>query len=75
MTTLIWCERSGDNVYFDLSRFGLLSSFYLKLVNGNVGIGTAKLNVAEFRDMIDELGKKKVKKEPYKKQKRCLKKC
>ena len=29
---------SGDNEYFDLTRFGPLSSFYLKLVNANIGI-------------------------------------
>ena len=29
---------SGDNEYFDPTRFGPLSSFYLKLINANIGI-------------------------------------
>ena len=28
--------RSGGNAYFDFPKFGPLSSFYLKLVNGNI---------------------------------------
>ena len=58
--------RSGDNEYFDFNRFGPLSSFYLKLVNGNIGIGVVKLNTKEFRNKIDKLERKKAKKQSYK---------
>ena len=51
--------RSGDNQYFDFNKFGTLSSFYLKLVNGNVGINVAKLNMNEFKNEIDGLKKRK----------------
>ena len=34
--------REGGNVYFDFTRSGPLSSFYLKLINGNIGISVAK---------------------------------
>ena len=54
--------RSGDNQYFDFNKFGPLSSFYLKLVNGNIGINVAKLNMNEFKNEIDGLKKKKAKK-------------
>ena len=30
--------KSGDNEYFDFNRSGRLSSVYLKLVNGDIGI-------------------------------------
>ena len=58
--------RSGDNEYFNFNRFGSLSSFYLKLVNGNIGIGVVKLNTKEFRNEIDKLERKKAKKQSYK---------
>ena len=58
--------RSGQNKYFDFNRFGPLFSFCLKLINGNIGISVAKLNMKEFRDEIDGLKGKKTKKEPYK---------
>ena len=58
--------RSGDNEYFDFNRFGPLSSFYLKLVNGSIGIGVVKLNTKEFRNEIDKLERKKAKKQSYK---------
>ena len=58
--------RSGDNEFFDFNRFGPLSSFYLKLVNGNIGIGVVKLNTKEFRNKIDKLERKKAKKQSYK---------
>ena len=54
--------RSGDNEYFDFTRFGLLSSFYLKLINANTGISVTKLNMKEFKNDVDRLKKKKVKK-------------
>ena len=34
--------RSGDNEYFDFTKFGPLSSFHLKLVNGNIGVNVVK---------------------------------
>ena len=34
--------RTGGNVYFDFARSGTLSSFYLKLINGNIGNSVAK---------------------------------
>ena len=58
--------RSGENKYFDFNRFVPLFSFCLKLINGNIGISVAKLNMKEFRDEIDRLKGKKAKKEPYK---------
>ena len=53
--------RSDDDEYFNFTRFGLLSSFYLKLINGNIGISVAKLNMEEFRDEIKRLDNKKAK--------------
>ena len=61
--------KSGDNKYFDFTRFWLLSSFYLKLINGDISINAAKLSIKEFKNEIDRLEKKKTKKEPYKKNK------
>ena len=58
--------KSDDNRYFNFTRFGPLSSFYLKLVNGNIGIDVVKLNIKEFRDEIERTEGKKAKKEPYK---------
>ena len=57
--------RSGENKYFDFNRFVPLFSFCLKLINGNIGISVAKLNMKEFRDKIDRLKGKKAKKELY----------
>ena len=54
--------RSGDNEYSDFTKFGLLSSFYLKLVNGNIGVNVVKLNINEFKNEIDRLRKKKKRK-------------
>ena len=56
-------------MHCDFSRFGPLSSLYLKLVNGNIGVGVAKLNMKEFRDEIKRLKDKKKKRDPYKKNK------
>ena len=53
--------RSDDDEYFNFTRFGLLSSFCLKLINGNIGISVAKLNMEEFRDEIKRLDNKKAK--------------
>ena len=41
--------KSGDKVFFDFNRFGLLSCFYLRLMIGNISINNAKLSLNEFR--------------------------
>ena len=56
-------QKSSDNQYFDFNRFGPLSSVYLKLVNGSIGINVLKLRLQEFQDEIDKLINKKTKKE------------
>ena len=53
--------RSGDNEYFDFTRIGPLSSFYLNMINANIGINVAKLNMKEFKNKIDWLKRKKAK--------------
>ena len=53
--------RSGGNEYFDFTRFRPLSSVYLKLVNGNIGINIVKLKLKEFTNEIDSLKRKKAK--------------
>ena len=58
--------RSGDNEYFDCTRFGPLSSFYLKLINGSTGINVAKLKLKELKNDINSLKRKKVKNQLYK---------
>ena len=50
--------RSAE--YFDFTRFGLLSSFYLKLMNRSIGINVSKLK--EFKNEIHSLKRKKAKK-------------
>ena len=55
--------KSGHKKYFDFTRFGPLSSFYLKLINGNIDIRVVKLNMREFKKEINRLEKKKTKKE------------
>ena len=62
--------KSGDNQYFDFNKSGPLSSVYLQLVNGDIGINVLKLRLQEFRDEIDKLIKKKTKKKPCKKNKK-----
>ena len=62
--------KSGDNEYFDFTRFRPLSSFYLKLINGSIGINTAKLKLKEFKNEIDSLKRKKAKKQSYKENKK-----
>ena len=57
--------KSSDNQYFDFNRFRPLSSVYLKLVNGGIGINVLKWRLKEFKDDIDKLINKKTKKEPY----------
>ena len=42
--------KSGDNKYFDFSRFGSLPSFYLRLTNSRIGSNLEKLNMKEFKD-------------------------
>ena len=37
--------RSGDYEHFDFTRFGTLSSVYLKMVNRSIGINFAKLKL------------------------------
>ena len=56
--------KSDDNKYFDFgfTRFGPLSSFYLKLMNGDIGVNVVKLNMKKFKKEIDMLEKKKTKK-------------
>ena len=54
--------RSGNNECIDFTRFGLLSSVYWKLVNGNV----VKLKLKEFKNEIDSLKRKTAKKQSYK---------
>ena len=58
--------RSGDNEYFDSARFGMLSSFYLKLINGSISINAAKLKLKEFKNEIHSLKGKKAKIHSYK---------
>ena len=50
--------KSSDKKYFDLT----LSSFCLKLINGNIDINVVKLNMKEFKKEINRLEKKKTKK-------------
>ena len=54
--------KSGDKKYFDFNRFGLLSSVYLKLMNGDIDIDVVKLNMEEFKKEIDRIEKKENKK-------------
>ena len=61
--------KSGGNKYFNLTGFGLLSTFYLKLINRDISIDATKLNIKKFKKEIDSL------KTLQKKLKRCLKKC
>ena len=58
--------RSVDIEYFDFTRFGPLSSVYLKLVNGSIGINFAKLKLKELKNKIDYLKRKKAKKQSSK---------
>ena len=51
--------RSAE--YFDFTRFELISSFYLKLMNGSIGINVSKLK--EFKNEIHSLKRKKAKKQ------------
>ena len=61
--------KSGDNKYFNFTKFGPLSSFYLKLMNGDIGIDAVKLNMEEFKKEIDRLEKKRAKKKALQKNK------
>ena len=54
--------KPGDKKYFDFNRFGLLSSVYLKLMNGDIDIDVVKLNMEEFKKEIDRIEKNKTKK-------------
>ena len=45
--------KSGDKKYFDFTRFGPLSSFYLKLINGNIGNNVVKLNMKKLKKEIN----------------------
>ena len=49
-------HRSGD---FDFTRFGPLSSFYFKLINGSIDINVSKLKLKEFKNELDSLKKRK----------------
>ena len=56
--------KSGDNKYFDFTRFGTLSSFYLKLINGDISINAAKLSIKNLKTRQIGLKKRKQKKTP-----------
>ena len=58
--------RSGDNEHFDFTRFRQLSSVYLKLVNGSIGINVVKLKLKEFKNEIESLKRRKARKQSYK---------
>ena len=58
--------RSDDNEYFDFTRFGPLSSVYLKLVNGNIGINVVKLKLKEFKNRMSSRKRKKAMNQSYK---------
>ena len=58
--------RSGDNENFDFTRFRQLSSVYLKLVNGSIGINVVKLKLKEFKNEIESLKRRKARKQSYK---------
>ena len=58
--------RSDDNEYFDFTRFGPLSSVYLKLVNGNIGINVVKLKLKEFKNGMNSRKRKKAMNQSYK---------
>ena len=59
--------KSGDNKYFDFTKYGPLSSLYLKLISGDIGINGVKLNMKEFKKEINRLKQKKTKKSRTKK--------
>ena len=61
--------KSGDNKYFDFTNYGPLSSLYLKLISGDIGISLVKLNMKEFKKEINRLEKRKQKKSCTKKKK------
>ena len=42
-------HRSGDNEYFDFTRFRPLSSVYLNLLDGSIGINVVKLNWKDLK--------------------------
>ena len=62
--------KSGDNEYFDFTRFKPLSSFYLKLINGDISINIVKLSMKEFKNEINRLEQKKIKKTAVQKKKK-----
>ena len=59
----------GDSVYFDFSKYGPLSSFCLKLIEGCTSLKNAKLILREFNVEMDRLKRKKTKKRSCKKNK------
>lgn len=58
--------RSGDLKYFNFNDFWPLSSVYLKLTDGDIGINVVKLRLKEFEGQINRLKVKKPRIEPYK---------
>ena len=58
--------KSGDKDYPDFAKFWPLSSFYLRLMNGRIGINVAKLNMKEFKYQINRIVKQKAKKLAHK---------
>ena len=59
--------KSGDSKYFDFTKFVPLSRFYLNLMNGDISINAAKLNIKEFKIEINRLETRKQKKSLTKK--------
>ena len=64
-------HRSGD---FDITRFGPLSSFYFKLINGSIDINVSKLKLKEFKNELSSLKKESKETVIQNKQKRSLRK-
>ena len=50
------------NFDFDFARFGPVCSFYLRMMNGCIGVKVAKLSMKEFEYQIDRLVRKIAKK-------------
>ena len=66
LTTLNWCTGQVTVSLLILP----LSSFYLNLIDGNIGINIAKLNMKDFKSEIGRLKRQKVKKQSYKSNKK-----
>ena len=62
--------RSGDDIYFDFTKYEPLPSFYFKLISGDIGINVVKLSMKEFKNEINRLKKRKQKNSRTKKMKK-----